>query len=139
MNVSELKNAVRKRDGYRCTRCRMTNNKHLTTYGKCLDVHRLTPGGPYTIDGCITICRSCHGPLPKSKRSVSRIVHLKLSQDVYDALLKACRQDRRSPPNGAKILIELQLAAYGFLKSALDPKTFFHRPVGRPSRVADSK
>jgi hypothetical protein len=30
--------------------------------GRRLDVHRLTPGSPYSVEGCVTLCRACHGP-----------------------------------------------------------------------------
>src|ERR1700722_1309752 len=64
----EIKAFVRYRDGYRCTECGMTDKDHFAKYGKKLDVHRLNPGAEYTVDGCITLCRVCYGPKPKSRR-----------------------------------------------------------------------
>ncbi len=61
-----VKAAVRKRDGNRCTECGITAAEHIRLAGKTLEVHRLVPGSPYTVDGAVTLCRSCHGPKPKS-------------------------------------------------------------------------
>jgi 5-methylcytosine-specific restriction endonuclease McrA len=68
MTSHQIKDAVRKRDGFRCVQCQMTRKQHHDRYGFDLDVHRLEPGSKYTIDGCVTVCRSCHGPQPKSGR-----------------------------------------------------------------------
>jgi hypothetical protein len=69
MNVLETKAAIRARDGNRCTKCGMMNEEHLRRYGKSLEVHRTTPGSPYTHDGCVTLCKPCHGPQPRRKRN----------------------------------------------------------------------
>jgi hypothetical protein len=45
----------------------MTNEEHLARYGRVLDVHRITPGSPYTVDGCLTLCRCCHAQCPKRR------------------------------------------------------------------------
>lgn len=50
----ELKDAVRARDGHKCVDCGATAGLRQ------LDVHRLVPGSLYTIDGTVTVCRSCH-------------------------------------------------------------------------------
>lgn len=65
MTDAEIKEAVRKRDGYRCRDCGMTQDEHIAATGKALDVHRLFPGFGYTIYWCVTLCRSCHGSKPK--------------------------------------------------------------------------
>jgi hypothetical protein len=64
----EIKALVRCRDGYRCRICGMTARAHHRKYGQNLDVHRLTPGSGYTVKGCVTLCRKCHGPMPKLPR-----------------------------------------------------------------------
>jgi hypothetical protein len=64
----EIKAAVRERDGYRCRDCGMTAAQHVERFGKTLEVHRVVPGSPYTVDGCVTLCRPCHGPKPRSPR-----------------------------------------------------------------------
>jgi 5-methylcytosine-specific restriction endonuclease McrA len=66
-----VKEKVRQRDGYRCTRCGMTNEEHQRLYrnqhgGKSLEVHRLVPGSKYTLEGCVTLCYACHQAFPKS-------------------------------------------------------------------------
>lgn len=65
MTELEVKAAVRARDGNRCTECGMTFEEHEQRYGSDLDVHRLTPRSRYTLEGCVTLCKSCHGPKPK--------------------------------------------------------------------------
>lgn len=61
-----IKPNVRARDGFRCTKCGKTNEEHLAQTGRQLEVHRVVPGSAYTVDGCVTLCRRCHGPMPKS-------------------------------------------------------------------------
>jgi len=65
MNSLVVKATVRERDGQRCTKCGMTHEKHLERYGRSLEVHRLTPGSAYTVEGCVTLCIPCHGPEPR--------------------------------------------------------------------------
>lgn len=50
----------------RCTECGTSNDDHIAFTGRALDVHRLNPGSPYSVEGCVSLCRSCHGPKPKS-------------------------------------------------------------------------
>jgi hypothetical protein len=68
MNVVRLKAAVRARDGFRCVKCGMTNHEHLEATERQLEVHRVIPGSVYSLDGCVTLCRACHGPQPRRKR-----------------------------------------------------------------------
>lgn len=66
MKVRDIKAAVRERDGFCCVECGMTAADHLARYGKTLQVHRLSPGKPYSIDGCVALCIPCHAPKPRS-------------------------------------------------------------------------
>ncbi len=59
MTKVDIKAAVRQRDG-RCVDCGMANEAHFAEHGRALDVHRLRPGVPYAVDGCVAVCRSCH-------------------------------------------------------------------------------
>lgn len=62
MNVDDIKNAIRERDGNRCTKCRMTNAEHQAKHGgKSLHVHRKKANGPYTLSNGVTLCYACHG------------------------------------------------------------------------------
>ncbi len=65
--VAEIKAAVRNRDGC-CVECGMTNDQHREHYDRQLDVHRVVPGSVYSMAGCRTYCRGCHGPQPRRKR-----------------------------------------------------------------------
>lgn len=67
MTEAEIKRLVRERDGYKCTQCGMKQKEHIYWFDKQLDVHRLVPGSPYTVDGCVTLCRPCHGPKVRSR------------------------------------------------------------------------
>ena len=64
-----VKAAVRERDGYRCTKCGMTDEEHRHRYGQSLHVHRVEPGSVYTLEGCVTLCVPCHGPEPRRPAS----------------------------------------------------------------------
>lgn len=63
--VLRIKEQVRERDGYACTKCGLTQADHVARTGRRLDVHRTTPGSLYSLAGCVTICRKCHGSEPK--------------------------------------------------------------------------
>jgi hypothetical protein len=65
--ISRVKAAVRKRDGC-CVKCGMTNDQHLRTFGRQLDVHRTEPGSRYEMATAVAVCRPCHGPEPKRAR-----------------------------------------------------------------------
>lgn len=73
MKATGVKKLVRERDGHRCTKCGMTGQRSVEKYGRILDVHRIEPGSKYTVDGCETICRSCHTKEPGS--SSFRFMH----------------------------------------------------------------
>jgi 5-methylcytosine-specific restriction endonuclease McrA len=68
VEILRVKRAVRERDGHRCTKCGMTAEEHERRYGRTLDVHRLMPGSLYSVEGCVSFCRPCHGPEPKRPR-----------------------------------------------------------------------
>ena len=121
MSITKVKAAVRERDGFRCTKCGVSNEDHLATHGKSLHVHRLTPGSVYTLEGCVTLCIPCHVLEPKRKSgtrdlaynfcpvrirprlaaaSRERVVHLAQSfaQYVNDALRMRLESEGRWPP-----------------------------------------
>lgn len=77
-----FKDRVRQRDGHKCTKCGISQEQYQKVSGRRLDVHRLVPGSPYTMEGCITVCKGCHdrihSEIGKSPRSKSTLV-LKMS------------------------------------------------------------
>lgn len=68
MTTLEIKEAVRQRDGYCCSKCGITQNAYKAETGRSLDVHRVSPGSEYSVDGCISLCQPCHGTEPKSPK-----------------------------------------------------------------------
>lgn len=66
VSVPQVKTAVRARDGFACTKCGRSNVEHKATTGRQLEVHRVQPGTPYTVEQCVTLCHSCHTSEPKS-------------------------------------------------------------------------
>jgi len=55
-----VKKLVRSRAGDRCERCGFDQADCVAKYGRGLHVHRLTPGSPYTLGGCVLVCPPCH-------------------------------------------------------------------------------
>ncbi len=72
MNVTQIKAAVRERDGRRCVECGMSDVEHFSLYGNNLQVHRVVPGSEYSLapGACQTLCIPCHGPKPRSRFGV---------------------------------------------------------------------
>jgi hypothetical protein len=60
MSDDDVKEAVRKRDGYKCPNCGCTQEDHLLLMEQQLQVHRVIPGSAYTMKGCLTLCQHCH-------------------------------------------------------------------------------
>jgi hypothetical protein len=122
MNVLALKEAVRARDGYRCTACGMTNQEHIALHGRQLDVHRKTPGSLYAADEtCTTLCIGCHGPQPRRERGQPDLActRLRLSLHVYvppplrRAIEEAAERNRRSLTAELEIALEKHLKELG--------------------------
>lgn len=116
----EIKDAVRKRDGCRCRGCGMSADEHLATYSRQLDVHRTVPGSPYSIDGCVTLCRKCHGPQPRldpGARDLAHprinVTHARLYADIPEDLKR--RLDRMAQYHSRKIGAEVALALKRYL------------------------
>jgi 5-methylcytosine-specific restriction endonuclease McrA len=76
-DVQAIKQQVRERDALVCVECGMTNAEHVLKYGKSLEVHRTTPGSEYSLRRgvCVTLCRKCHAPKPRSNYGSGKRVH----------------------------------------------------------------
>jgi hypothetical protein len=86
MTRSQVKAAVRARDGNKCADCGFTNDENLFLYGKALDVHRLVPGSPYTVDGCVAVCHRCHGRRHRKPKSNKVRLVIAVGETIRDAL-----------------------------------------------------
>lgn len=85
----------------------MTHTQHLARYGKKLDVHRVVPGSPYTVDGCVTLCRECHGPKPKSKRGSRprKCLVVRLTPELAEAMDRFIREKHVVPPRRKDVFL----------------------------------
>jgi hypothetical protein len=108
MTEVEVKEAVRTRDGNACAECGMTNEQHNRTFGRSLEVHRNTPGSPYTVGDCSLLCQPCHRPKPVSARGRGRratatkktkLVTLTMPTDWYVRARSAARDLSISVPD----------------------------------------
>lgn len=109
MTETEVKNAVRCRDGYRCVECGMTQAQHLADRGRQLEVHRVVPDAPYTVEGTVTLCKPCHA---KKRRGFFKDRGLSSSSMRLNAVL--CKRARHIAMSRG-----ISLAAY--LDSILRP------------------
>ncbi|HVL11504.1 MAG TPA: hypothetical protein VM529_03010 [Gemmata sp.] len=71
----------------------MTAAQHKAKSGRTLEVHRVVPGSLYTLEGCVTLCKACHGPQPRRKRGEPDLANgpalfLRLSKDHVAVLHK---------------------------------------------------
>lgn len=84
MDILQLKEQIRARDGYRCAECGLTNDDHLTEWGSSLEVHRVRPGSCYSLDPgvCVILCKTCHGSKPKSPRGSSPYWKFRLEREL---------------------------------------------------------
>lgn len=116
MNVASIKAAVRERDGYKCTECGMSHVEHVTLYGRALEVHRLAPGSPYTVEGSVTLCKTCHGPKPKRKSDeldrgrpgLQQPLMAWIDPDLYGALQAYLASQRPKPTTTSVLEVALE-------------------------------
>lgn len=87
----QVKAAVRLRDGMRCIDCDLTNEQHVEQYGRQLEVHRVSPGSPYTLDGCVTVCRPCHRKRHRKRPTAT----VRLKGDLMEQARTTCLLSRR--------------------------------------------
>ena len=116
MTDAEVKEAVRKRDGYSCVECGMTESEHIERFGKKLDVHRLVPNSAYSIDGCETLCRACHGPKPKSPPGTTGLIYVHIDPDLGKAFEELLAKSRLSIKAQLEIILEKHLEEQGLWK-----------------------
>ncbi len=60
MTEQDVKAARRELDGQCCQDCGLTAAEYYALRRRKLEVHRLVPDSPYTVEGTITLCKRCH-------------------------------------------------------------------------------
>jgi hypothetical protein len=59
--TEQLKESIRKRDNYECQNCELTNEEHLITWDKSLEVHHIDYDKKNcSEDNLISLCIQCH-------------------------------------------------------------------------------
>lgn len=108
MTDQQIKDAVRERDGQRCVDCGMTADEHISLYGKTLDVHRKVPGSEYSVDGCETVCKRCHGPREKLPAGTypKNLRYVALPIDLWQQLKNLADSEDRSISATAKRIVK---------------------------------
>lgn len=128
MTEFQIKEAVRERDGRRCTECGIGEDEHYALHKQALHVHRINPGSPYSVEGGVTLCRKCHGPKPKSppwrninrvKKPKSIVIAFQLSCELAEALRLFATNRKPSVTKAAVIRAALAqfLKERGFLST----------------------
>lgn len=112
MSTIKLKASVRERDGRACTKCGLPNDEHQKRNGRSLDVHRKNPGSPYTPEGCVTLCRKCHGQEPRRAKGVvdaerPNTVFLQLDDETAWRLEELIKRHRIRPKRAAVVAAAL--------------------------------
>jgi 5-methylcytosine-specific restriction endonuclease McrA len=110
--VAQVKAAVRARDGFRCVKCGMTNHEHLEATEQQLEVHRVVPGSVYSLDGCVTLCKRCHGPEPRRRRGEAGIDRLGLNRPTHDLIAATARAMGISSTELARMILLQNVSRY---------------------------
>jgi hypothetical protein len=112
----QIKAAVRARDG-RCTGCGLSNQEHVALCGRQLHVHRVQPGSPYSLEGCVCLCKNCHAKAPKRKRGKddldSRGDMVRMPFDYHKLLKVLSRRHSRSLTAELKLALDDYFQKYG--------------------------
>ncbi len=119
-SVPNIKNRVRTRDGFRCTKCGRSNDDHKASTGRQLEVHRVIPGSVYADDTCVTLCQSCHGPEPKRPRGEGAVDYgsgepqfkIHLSAGLHGRVVRTARRLGLTPPAFLRMLLRVSLPQY---------------------------
>jgi 5-methylcytosine-specific restriction endonuclease McrA len=112
--IEKVKARVRQRDGRRCTKCGITEREHVRRHNRGLHVHRIVPGSLYSLEGCVTLCISCHGPQPKRPPGTGDDIVIRAYPALKEALHAYAKHDRRSASKAGALLLEEILKAKGF-------------------------
>jgi hypothetical protein len=117
MNVLLVKEIIRLRDRLRCTHCGLDEQQHLQRYGRTLEVHRVEPGSAYALEGCVTVCQKCHGPLPRRPRGMRMredgIASIRVPEVLYAQIQKLAERNYRTISGELRRVLEQALAAEG--------------------------
>ena len=123
-----IKLKVRERDGYACTACGMSEADHIERTGRVLDVHRLVPGSDYTMAGCVTLCRPCHGPQPRLPQGQGKPRPLPILHVQVESELRRAMDDHIAAFNGKNdSKVSIRSTTECALKAYLREKGFWPR------------
>jgi hypothetical protein len=105
MTEYTIKGIVRARDNHCCVECGMTDHEHHQWFGEKIQVHRVSPQSPYTVDGAVTLCEWCHIEkhasysedgtvrttfmLPLALRKAVRIEAMMIGRTMSDIIIRA--------------------------------------------------
>jgi hypothetical protein len=113
-NANRVKDAVRKRDGYQCRDCGMSQDEHIEIRGKQLHVHRLVRGTEYSVDG-FALCIDCHGARHRKAgdllrgRAKTSSLGVRLEASLVDRLAALAKENRRTLTAEVLLAIESYL------------------------------
>ncbi len=95
MTALETKAAVRSRDDNACTDCGITAAEYQSRCRRprLLEVHRLIPGSPYTVDGCVTLCKRCHKGRHRKQKPKASLIFFSDRETRLAILLAATKAD----------------------------------------------
>lgn len=88
MGIGSIKAAVRRRDGYLCTGCGVSQSEYAkrNRFLKRLEVHRVQPGSLYTVAGCVTLCKQCHRRRHPGRAKGPARMSVTMPRDVWMAV-----------------------------------------------------
>ncbi len=120
MNKAKVLKAVRGRGHSRCADCDMTDDEHLSYFGRRLHAHRLVPDGGYTIANCVLLCRMCHQARHGAKQF--RIGFAKWPRQKASFKLRTYRLDKKTVQTIGRLAKQLNRSQSWIVRHAIAQK-----------------